>query len=125
MKSFAARLLAVVAACLLVLVGVAEAATLFTVAIVNGGGTPDVNCCVINVSTSAQTVQVQTLDPLGTVVADSGPVTIGPGTVFQAGVPLSAYYCKFITSGLPGDVRVSATVWNGTTGSIPTVFPAQ
>jgi hypothetical protein len=124
MKSFA-RLLGV-PACLLALVGVADAATtLFSLPIlVTNPASSQVVCIASNVSASAQTMQIQAFGGDGALLSDSGLFTVNPGNVARHGVPLDTQYCKFIAGGLAGDVRAGADISNSASGDTA-VFPAQ
>src|SRR6266436_655724 len=101
------KTLAGIVVSLFMFVGIADAAsTLFTIPIFNGGDA--ITCSIVNVSTNAQTLQIQALDGGGAVIYDSGAFNAPAGQVTAAAVPLGTYYCKFIASDVAASVRAAA-----------------
>jgi hypothetical protein len=69
-----------------------------------------VTCYILNVSAKDRTVDIQVINGSGTVIVDSGSLTVAPGHTKQegGGVPDSdTYYCKFTTSSGKGDYRAA------------------
>jgi hypothetical protein len=129
MKSVVVSLLAV-NTLLVILSGVAAAAsTLVTLPIMNPGNN-SINCRIFNAGTTSQTVQVQAMagDFNNTVLEDSGTITLFPGEgwwePFPLGVSGNTFYCKFIVGGTPSSVRAAAYSINTSSGAVA-VYPAQ
>ena len=100
---------ALVGLLLLGMTGAASAATLFTPSMLVAG-TDDFDCELVNVSSGDLTVQIQALNLVGSVLSESGEITLGPGNMSNVVVsnPATFAYCKFTVQGSKRKVRAAA-----------------
>jgi hypothetical protein len=86
--------------------GMARAANMFAGPLFPAGG--DVcECEIVNVTASAKNVQIQIFDKLGSVIGDSGTLSLPPGQIASiiSGVN-GPQYCKFVGAS-EGNFRAS------------------
>jgi hypothetical protein len=94
-------------------------------------------CQMVNITGQNRTVRIRIKNQSGTVVEDTGNLTLGAGDILQLltevpdnGTPghiSPPFYCQFTTSGAKSDVRAVATVGGGLEGNLSdfVAVPAQ
>ncbi len=124
----ALRTVVITVACVLFACAAAEAADLYSPPLF-----VDYNqlvvCDIANVSTQTGTVKFEIINPTGTVVSSSDPLTIEPGIIRGGGAGgpeiYGLHYCHFILGGLnKNQVRAAIKIRNSDSGDIVTL-PAE